>query len=309
MQQTLNDEYYYFTVMDKSGPIAIFPSFLRKTEYGNVLNSLPFFGPNAGLLHSYNNEQEICELFEFFFSEIESFCKRMNCISVSIYEPLFSTDAQYYIKYFKPDFVTRKFTQVTDIQVNTTWNDVLRRNIRKAEKKNIIIKQSDKLEDWNQYYKIYVDGCINRGIPIKEKTFFDGVWNSNLFKENCAVVRYAYLDNEIIGGLLVFLGNNVLSYYAPAVKEEFKSYQPLALLIHKLINELASRSYKFWNWESSPGIDSGVYKYKKKWNSIVCNYNIYSKIFLPKEYFKKIKNSVEAIESFKYYYLFPFDKI
>src|SRR3989338_7374513 len=157
LQQTLNDEYYYFTVMDKSGPIAIFPSFLRKTEYGNVLNSLPFFGPNAGLLHSYNNEQEICELFEFFFSEIESFCKRMNCISVSIYEPLFSTDAQYYIKYFKPDFVTRKFTQVTDIQVNTTWNDVLRRNIRKAEKKNIIIKKSDKLEDWNQYYNIYVD--------------------------------------------------------------------------------------------------------------------------------------------------------
>ena len=54
-------------------------------------------------------------------------------------------------------------------------------------------------------------------------------------------VHVALLDGEVVAGLLVFLFNDMVEYFTPAVRHDHRSEQPLALLLVEAMAAAAQR--------------------------------------------------------------------
>jgi hypothetical protein len=108
--------------------------------------------------------------------------------------------------------------------------------------------------------------------------------------------------------LLLVLSPSTVSYYVPAFELEYRHLQPNALLIDHAMSELCSGSPRVWNWESSPGRESGVYRFKQKWGSEECDYRIYLQSFRPEEELSRIgRNALER--EYPYFFVWPYNRL
>ena len=91
-----------------------------------------------------------------------------------------------------------------------------------------------------------------------------------------------------IAGLLLFYFNKSIEYFTPVIVNEFRSLQPLSLLIFEAMKDGISRNYEFWNWGGTWLTQDGVYRFKKMWGSEDLKYFYYVKI-IQKDISRKCK--------------------
>ena len=156
-------------------------------------------------------------------------------------------------------------------------------------------------------FDIYQQNCIDYNIPPKPKECIRYLINEG--RVNPHVKTYvAILNEKIIAALIMIYSPATASYYLPCSIHEYRSYQPTTYLINHAINESVSRGIKYWNWESSPSKDSGVFKFKKKWGSLDGNYKIYVKLYKEVDFYRKFGQ--ESISNlFPYFFVYPFNKL
>jgi len=112
----------------------------------------------------------------------------------------------------------------------------------------------------------------------------------------------------MIGALIMLLGPKTASYYLPCSTAEHRSLQPGTLLIDHACRDAIACGIRYWNWESSPDRDGGVYRFKKKWGSIELAYNV---TVVPLGSLEPLyAMGAEGIaETFPFFYVFPFDRL
>src|SRR5206468_3702340 len=140
-----------------------------------------------------------------------------------------------------------------------------RRNVAKALRNGIQATDRISQSDWDRIYEIYSSNCQERGIPLKPRACIDYWSGANTGRMRTYA---ASLSGRIIAGLMVLWGPQTVSYYLPCVDHEFGSLQPLPLLIDHACRDAIRHGKRYWNWEGSPGRDSGVYRFKEKWGSV-----------------------------------------
>jgi hypothetical protein len=305
--QSINiGEPYYIGVCDESNILtAIFPGFMKHTEMGTVYSSLPFFGPNSGLLFNKMdvNPREIYQLvFEELFHEFE----KHNMISASFYTNFFdNSDYKYYDSFLNDSLVIDKFTNVTPLQTYES-SSTIAYDIRKATKLGVQVRLIENVNDIKAIYDIYKQNCLDYNIPIKPYNCIE-----NLIKkqnEQNVETYIATFNEEIISALVMVFSPMTSSYYLPCTLPEYRTYQPMSFLIDYAITESLKKGRKYWNWESSPSKESGVYKFKKKWGAIDGEYRIYIKSFKDIEFYKTLgQEKIAAF--FPYYFVYPFNKL
>jgi hypothetical protein len=302
ISQTLGDEFFYFVATQAAQPVAILPGFLRRTPAGNVFNSLPFFGPNAGILYDPDCDREV--VFAALFEALEELMRTENVISASVYEPLFSQDRDLYERHFRPTHVTRRSTQVTDLTHELSWSKAREWDIRKARRSGVetvpgAVTAAD--PHLNAFYSIYSKNCADNGAPRKPRSFFDAVWNMRCPD---ARIRYAFHDGALVGGLLMFGAGTSASYYTPAVDRDARKLQVLPLLIDEMATALRDEGFRRWNWERSPSRESGVFQFKARWGAAVSDYAVFTRVLCGES---EIRRLVEDFERFRYYFVVPFE--
>lgn len=300
-------ESFYTAVLNENNSfIAFFPGFIKSMEEGTVFSSLPFFGPNAGIICNYENPD--CEelhnvLLNFLFKKLEKY----NMISFSLYTP-FNSDKLFniYGKLLTDVMCIDKFTNYIDIDT-FKLSTSLAYDIRKADKSNVVIKTEIGLNDIDEIYKIYYKNCIDYDIPPKSKMCLEILIKQQHLNPNIKTYL-AKIEDKLIGALLMIYSPQIASYYLPCSVHEYRSYQPTTLLINHAINECKERGIKIWNWESSPSKESGVFKFKKKWGSSEGHYKIYIKPYKNPEFYKGMGvNQIQ--ELFPYYFVYPFNQL
>ena len=124
------------------------------------------------------------------------------------------------------------------------------------------------------FYKIYKQNCLDNRIPLKQKKVIEYLLNASA-REKYVRSYFAYRDERMIGGLIFLLSPSTASYWVPGSLHNERSNQPGTALLDHGIREAQSLGLHFWNWESSPSRESGVYAFKKKWGSTERSYRIY----------------------------------
>jgi hypothetical protein len=297
-------EPFCILVNDESQLIGYLPGFIKSSNLGAVYSSMPFFGPNAGLIYEptlSNIDQIHSEVFDFLFKNL----KDLDIVSASIYSPFMNEKVwELYDRSIQPTHVIDKFTSFIDLD-NLELNTSLQYDIRKAQRSNVEIRTECSADAIKALYDIYKKNCLDYGIPLKPMECIEFLMNRS--NTNSTTETYlAYHQNELIGGLIMMYSDVTASYYLPCSIHEFRSLQPTTLLIKHAMDMAQQRGLKIWNWESSPSKESGVFKFKMKWGSQDGSYKIYVKSFRNPDFFRQL-GSEEISRNFPFFFVYPFN--
>jgi len=285
--------------------IGLLPAFAFASEAGIVYSSLPFFGPNAGVL--CDTDEKRTEIHSALLHALLTHAHRAGALSCSIYTPFLFDEFNLYDAVMPHAIIVNKFTQYLDIESVNWRHGTLGKALRKAERAGVTIVTEVTPERIETFYAIYGQNCAEFGIPQKPKNCVEFLSRPDMIGQHTDIY-FAFHEGEMIGGLLILRSPLTISYYIPCSLPNVRILHPGDILIHRAMQDARGRGLRFWNWESSPSRDSGVYRFKKKWGAVESPYRIYVQPFQPSETFKELGKKRIA-KHFPFYFVYPFERL
>lgn len=289
---------------------AVLPGMLKRAGDGACYNSLPFFGPNAGVLAATESPEEYALLAAPLTRAAVDHAREQGALTAVFYTP-FNPEGR---PLPNPAFdalpgATRipKFTQFLRLpgEEGPAWPNKIPWDITKAVNRGVTVSDEVTPEDLAEVYRIYARNCEERGIPLKPWAAVEALGRAGPRRVRAYTAR---LNGQIIAGLLVLWGPETVSYYLPCVDVRHRSLQPVTLLIDRACRDAARAGLRYWNWESSPGRESGVYQFKKKWGSDEAPYEI---VVIPLTDPARLREigAAELAARFPFYFVYPYDRL
>lgn len=305
----------YFIAKDSSGDIlGVLPVMLSKTgTYGAVANSLPFYGSNGGILLRERDGAHACDIRTALLDACMEQLRQRSCASFTmVTNPLHGHDS-WYDTYFGNCLHDRRIGLLTPLPENgpdagdrllSLFDNPRPQNIRKAIKSGIKCRYSHTLDDLQFLYNTHRDNIHSIGGIAKEEEFFKLL--PNTFSTDEYRVYIAMSGDVPVAALLLFYFNRTVEYFTPAVLHEYRSQQPLSLLIFEGMKDAAARGYENWNWGGTWISQKGVYDFKRKWGSEQHNYEYYTTI-LDAQVLSSTPE--ELLSAYPYFFVLPFSEL
>lgn len=307
LMDLLGDESYYLMAKCGDEVKGILPVMIHSNDvYGNVANSLPYYGSNGGIMADTLEVKE--KLLEAYYAVI----KENKCVAGTIVTTPFEKDYMWYRKKMNPAFMDMRIGQIASLPENVGENAEFlmsrfhyktRWSIRKAEKNDIIVKVENTKDGLEFLYNTHQENMEKKGGGAKSKKFFD------VFQKYFAPVKdyniyVAYKDDKIIAALLLFYYNQMVEYYMPVIIEEYRPLQPLSLIIFTAMIDAIELGFKKWDWGGTWVSQESLHRFKERWGSQDFNYYYYTNIWDDK--ILKLDKDI-ILQNYKNYYVYPFD--
>ncbi len=288
---------------DNNNIIAALPAIETTGKWGKVINSLPFYGSNPGIISE--NSKAKYFLLNVFWEVTASY------FSVTLVESAFEKDKQIYDNHFC-SFIDSRISLVTHLVKDPMdiYHPKTKNLVKKASKAGVIVDFEHNNPADLKIIKIIEDIHVEnmQGINVSPKPgiFFD--WLEQKYQEGDKTLKVyvARYKDEIIAGLILLVHNQIAEYFMPVIKTEFRNLAPLNLVIYKAMKEMISQGVTLWNWGGTklPG-QEGVYHFKKRFGAGESIYRYFvrtnSKI-MGGRYTKQA-----ILEEYPYFYIVPFD--
>lgn len=152
---------------------------------------------------------------------------------------------------------------------DSLWKDKFNRKnrnaIRNAEKSGVEILKGNSLEDFINYYKLYIKSSKKWGYkkpPHPLRLYI------NMFKHGLPAVqlRLAVKDDIIIAGILNFYYGKNVFYWGSTILDKTEIYRPINLLLKDSIEHACNEGYKYYNFGASGNLD-GVRRFKESFGA------------------------------------------
>ena len=296
LEDTLQCNSHYLVAVNQNKICGILPLMLRGGRYGEILNSLPFYGSNGGILAD-NDEARDCLLEAY-----NEYCKNFASATY-ITNPFLEDSAIAILKESLPyDFVDSRIGQIAPLLPEDilfkTFATSAQGGIKKAIKNGVIVKPS---KDFEFLYQTHLKNITHlNGIP-KPKEFFEHL--AEVCNEKEYKLYIAEFQGKAIAALLCFYCGDVVEYYTPALLSEYRTLQALSLAIFSAMNEAYNNGYKWWNFGGTWALKDGVYNFKSRLGAHDRIYYYYTLLNN-----KDILNSTkeELLLEYPYFYVLPF---
>lgn len=273
----LDAEVFYFIWSKENKIMAAFPLIMKRShKWGNILNSLPYYGSNGFIVFSSatTNEQKL-EVRNDLKKQLDVFYQDNNIIlSTLITNPFESEDMLWLRDNWQCNYTDYRIGQITELpaysdnienELMGLYDNPRPRNIRRAIKAEITVTKKWGKEALEFIYTVHKDNIESIGGLAKKKEFFMQV--PDYFDESSYAIFMAEKEGQPIAALLVFYFNKTVEYFTPATIHDFRNDQPSALIIHEAMKAAAKDGYKFWNWGGTWESQEGVYDFKKRWGA------------------------------------------
>jgi len=293
LKALLNCGENYLVAIEKGRIVGALPLLYYETELGRVYNSLPYYGSNGGILW------DTLAAFEGLVDAYNEIGRDVSTISSTMIGNPFSEKSLDGVLHNLKDWRIGQFTELKCIDKEAS----AKRNVKKAIREGVTVtiapEKMDRLREMHQENIVAIGG-----IP-KSDRFFELV--PKYFKPGKDYDLYiASKDGETIGGLLLFYFNQVVEYFPPAVDSQFRSIQPLSLILQTAMDDAKRNGFIWWNWGGTWLNQTGVYRFKNKWGASERQYTYYTQLNnaslldWPQE---KVR------DSFPNFYVVPFDRL
>lgn len=293
----------YFIAYDHHQIKAILPLIIKEGPYGKVVNSLPYYGSNGGILSVCETAKEM--LIEYYNQMV---VKEEYISSVVILNPYDSKRADNKFLYNEIDYrigqITSLRSDYADIEdLLLDFHTKTRNMVRKALKSDIEVKIDN--DQWDFLKNTHVENMKKINGKSKSKFFFENI--KTLFEEGKDYDIYvAQKDNKVIAAMLVFYFGKTIEYYMPVIDSEYRSLQPLSLVISIAMLDGSKRGFEKWNWGGTWESQEGVYRFKSRWNSVDYKYDYL--VYINKE--EVYNYSIKFMESnYDGFYIIPYAKL
>ena len=274
----------YLVAIDGMDMIGALPAFSFTGEYGTVINSLPFYGSNGGVIvhPKASDSRRIKTHLIFAFQDLA--LQRKAVASTIITSP-YETDLPIYeeTSYTAIDerigqisCLPNHLDHIEDIDqlLLEQYHYKTRNMVRKAQKQAMKVHHAEDNKILETLCQIHTDNMNTIGGRAKPWSFFCAVRDHFRYGDQYRVY-FAEFENKIVAALLLIYYNKTVEYYTPAIVAEYRSLQPLSAIIHKAMHDACLDGYRYWNWGGTWKSQDGVYLFKNRWGAADKPYRYY----------------------------------
>lgn len=285
--------------------VGVLPGFTKSSPVGTAYCSMPFFGPNAGVLCA--EDGSTAAVHEALVGGVLArMAQRGDALSAVFYTPFLFHRFEIYDSVLAGAVVLEKFTNYLELGTFKLKNHIAW-DVRKAARNQVTISDEITRDDVDELYGIYHENCLDYGIPVKPRGVVEAVVSASQRGEGARGYR-AFREGRMIAGLICLTSPGTASYWLPCALHGERTFQPGTALLARAIDDARTRGQRYWNWEASPSRSSGVYRFKKKWGGAEGSYRIYVRPFKDREFFSRLGREAIA-RHFPYFFVYPFHEL
>ena len=302
LEDTLQLNAKCIVATEKNEVIGTLPFFSKKTDYGNVFNSLPFFGSYGGIITT--NDETYKKILEKFNNHIDE----SDVLSSTIITNPF-TSSEVYGNFYNHNHIEQRLIQCTTLNQdkNQMWKSLEKRvrwSINKSKNNDIsvsIINSDQKLID--HFYQLHKNSMDAKKGKPKPKSLFSSI--QKCFEQNLDYdIFVAKKDDNPIGYVLVFYFNQFTEYYMPAYDPEFRNLQSTSHLIWESMLKSIDLNKKYFNFGGTWPNQENLFRFKRGWNADNFYYNYFIKCDIERLKNIKIEDFPKIFQDF---YVCPYN--
>lgn len=253
----------------ESGRITgVMPVCARDGPFGTVLNSLPFFGSNGGILAA-NEAAELALRLEY-----ERLVESRAAAATWVSHPFLDVTPPQH------DVTDERVAQWTELQGSAaspleSIEPSARRNAQKAAREGVTVRESaDALPFLECTHRENMQ-CI--GGTTKPLEFFTTLPAVMTYGRDWRLYVAEYQQRPI-AALLTFEAARTVEYVMPAVTPLGRNLEATAAILSRALTEASARGFTRWNWGGTWLTQQGVYRFKRKWGARERRYKYYSTV-------------------------------
>lgn len=158
----------------------------------------------------------------------------------------------------------------------------MRKNITKAQKNGILVKEVIDKNQISVFYNFLKEIYHRAKKPIMDISYFEAIFDI-LVPSGMAKFHLAEYKDEYIGGRVTLMYKNVIYAHYVSTSSEYKSLNPNALLNWEIISWGIKNGYHVFDFGGAggPKEEYGVREFKKQFGGQLVNYGRYKKIHSP----------------------------
>ncbi len=260
-------------VDDQNRVVAAMPLMGMEGRFGTVLNSLPFYGSNGGLI---GDDQAGLDALQTAYLQLLS--EQVVAAATFIENPLAPGGPQG----LPFDLVDERIGQLTPLPTSNDpdalmgmFHQKTRNMVRKANKVGVTITIENTAMPF--LVETHEENMGEIGGAPKSRRFFDLV--PHLFREGKDYDIYlARIGSEPVAALLLFYYNRTVEYFTPVVKAQFRDTQALSGVIFRAMRDATQAGFRWWNWGGTWLSQDGVHRFKSRWGTRDIPYHYYTSV-------------------------------
>lgn len=243
---------------------------VMKFSFGKVLVSMPYMG--YGCCFSAGNEQHAKDIF----TALTRFAREEGCLSMTVCtHPLATLPIESTRSIFDYDFQRSNFCQVSELDAHPFNKMNHHRRMAFQNESSKLHKRcpaafidpapsEDVFAEWFDVYKSRYNDLGGAAFP---DWFFYNYYQASKMTDDIefCVVR---TDDEVLGGVFFAVGKGIVDYGTSAFTTASRDLSPTTHLLDLAFHHFMFRGVRYFNWQSSPEIDGGVFNYKKQWGAL-----------------------------------------
>lgn len=280
--------------LDRGRVVGVLPVLMKPGPFGPVLNSLPFFGSNGGVLaSSAAAEAALRAEYDRLASEA--------AVATWIAHPFMDTPAP------RHDLTDERIAQWTMLSAADTVppgvESSARRNIQKAQSSGVTVRESaGALGFLEATHRANMAAIGGRAKPA---AFFSQLEATMTYGREWRL-HVAEQDGRALAALLTFEAARTVEYVMPVVVESARSLQPTALILAAAMADAARRGFTRWNWGGTWLSQEGVYRFKKKWGAVERRYRYFVTL---NDASLRRRTAAELSAAYPWYFTLPYDQL
>ncbi|MFX0203444.1 MAG: lipid II:glycine glycyltransferase FemX, partial [Candidatus Hodarchaeota archaeon] len=163
-----------------------------------------------------------------------------------------------------------------------SFSKSLRRNIRKAQKNDIIVEQIQDKRKLSIFYEMLRQTYSRTKVPLADTTLFESAFDSLDSRE---MVKFflARLGNDYIAGRAVLSYKGVLHDWYACASNQYLKFYPNEMLVWEILNWAIKRGLHTFDFGGAgrPNEGYGVRDFKARFNGKQVDYGRYTKVYHP----------------------------
>ena len=253
----------YLMAEDQRRIVGVFPvAIVRSKLFGVRISSLPFSDYGGPLLGHISTSSL---LIDSFMDCLSPFVSQADYLEVrSPIQPKVTAYLKKKLELSDVKYVT--FVIDLNKSFDEIWRHVfdkyLRNAIRKAIKNKIVVFEGDFEEYFDDFYRTYALSMKRLGSPPHYEKFFKSCYQ--LLGEDHVKLFLATVSNEVIGGVLTFLGKHTIYPGYEGLRQKYRHLNPASLIFSQIMEWGCENKYLRFNFGRTLH-RSGVYNFKKQW--------------------------------------------
>jgi lipid II:glycine glycyltransferase (peptidoglycan interpeptide bridge formation enzyme) len=157
----------------------------------------------------------------------------------------------------------------------------IRRDVRKAQKSGVAIRQGASTEDARIFSRLYLASMErNRAMAKYPLQWFETLYEM-IIKGGLGTIALAEVDNEAIAGAVLIHSQTSTHYFHNGSQYEFLKFCPNELLIHDALEKAIEKKNSYFDFMGSDPLDLPLLHFKEKWGSQSIDIQTYVKDYHP----------------------------